>query len=474
MAKKHSELELDLGDGRDELNLAEFPLSLISKKASDDVKVLVFEDSVYDRENKITVNRRVTISGSADCGLPSAADEEVLLALIQVTKQQGFKSKKVHFSRYQLLQILGWEDTGYYYNRILNALNTWLGVNVKWQNAWRDYTKKNANWGSKGIVLIQDFELKRKDQKDSSSYITWADQLFNSFQAGNLKGLDFGLYRALRNSIAKRMFRFLDKRFYNSERLVFDLSTFAYEKIGMKRSYALPNVKQQFKAAIEELENVGFLKALSDDQRYRKIRAGMWEIIFLRGVDDDGQRPLGLNIDTLPDIENELVKRGVSRSRAKSLAARFPEDHIRAKLEDFDFRMGREESDPLRPKNPGGYLAQAIQEDYAPPKGFKSSADMERERLEKEALAAHRKAVREAKAKAEADKQAAADYHYQRQVERVQNYLKALSESDREQMETKALASTLFGPQATGRLRESLIHNYVLEYLDGAAPKGDS
>lgn len=473
MAKKRTEFDLDLGDGRDELNLAEFPLSLISKKASDDVKVLVFEDSVYDRENKITVNRKVTISGSADCGLPSAADEEVLLALIQVTKQQGFKSKKVHFSRYQLLQILGWEDTGYYYKRILNALNTWLGVNVKWQNAWRDYTQK-SNWGSKGIVLIQDFELKRKDQKDSSSYITWADQLFNSFQAGNLKGLDFGLYRALRNSIAKRMFRFLDKRFYNSDRLTFDLSIFAYEKIGMKRSYALPNVKQQFKAAMEELESVGFLKVLTDEQRYRKIRAGMWEIIFIRGVDDNGQRPLGLNIDTLPDIENELVKRGVSRSRAKSLAARFPEDHIRAKLEDFDFRMGREESDPLRPKNPGGYLAQAIQEDYASPKGFKSSADMERERLEKEALAADRKAIREAKAKAEADKKAAADYDYQMQVERVQNYMNALSENDREQMETQALASTLFGSQATGRLRESLIHNYVLEHLDKSGSGAES
>lgn len=473
MAKKRTEFDLDLGDGRDELNLAEFPLSLISKKASDDVKVLVFEDSVYDRENKVTVNRKVTISGSADCGLPSAADEEVLLALIQVTKQQGFKSKKVHFSRYQLLQILGWEDTGYYYKRVLNALNTWLGVNVKWQNAWRDYTQQ-SNWGSKGIVLIQDFELKRKDEKDSSSYITWADQLFNSFQAGNLKGLDFGLYRALRNSIAKRMFRFLDKRFYHRDMLVFDLSTFAYEKIGMKRSYALPNVKQQFQAAITELENVGFLKHLPDEQRYRKIRAGMWEIIFIRGVDEDGQRPLALNVDTLPDVEKELVKRGVSRARAKSLAARFPEAHIRSKLEDFDFRMGREENDPLRPKNPGGYLASAIQEDYASPKGFKSTADMERERLEKEALAADRKVIRDAKAKAEAEKKTASDYEYQVQVDRVQNYLKSLSEEDRATLETEALASTLFGSQATGRIRESLIHNYVLDYLNQAAATPES
>lgn len=464
MADKNERQRLDLGDGRDELNLAEFPLSLISRQASDDVKVLVFEDTVYDSESRKLVPRKVTISGSADCGLPSAADEEVLLALIQITKQQGFRSDKVHFSRYQLLQILGWDDTGYYYNRILNALNVWLGVNVKWHNAWRDYTK-GTSWGSKGIVLIQDFELKRRDQKDSTSYITWAKQLFESFQAGNLKGLDFGLYRALRNSIAKRMFRFLDKRFYNRQVLTFDLATFAYEKIGMKRSYQLPNVKQQFRPAIEELEKVGFLKALPEAQRYRKRRAGEWDVTFVKAEDDNGQRPLPMEIDTLPDIENELVKRGVSRARAKSLAARFPEAHIRAKLEEFDFRMSREETDPLRPKNPGGYLAQAIAEDYASPKGFKSKEDLEKERLEKEAQAAARKAQREAKAKAEAEKKDAADRHHQAQVERVETYLATLLPEVREQVIADALAASLFGAKASGMVREAVIHNHVLGLL---------
>lgn len=468
MANKDDRQRLDLGDGRDELNLAEFPLSLISRQASDDVKVLVFEDTVWDSESRKLVPRKVTISGSADCGLPSAADEEVLLALIQITKQQGFRSDKVHFSRYQLLQILGWEDTGYYYNRILNALNVWLGVNVKWHNAWRDYTK-GTSWGSKGIVLIQDFELKRRDQKDSTSYITWAKQLFESFQAGNLKGLDFGLYRALRNSIAKRMFRFLDKRFYNRQVLTFDLATFAYEKIGMKRSYQLPNVKQQFRPAIEELEKVGFLKALPETQRYRKRRAGEWDVTFIKAEEDNGQRPLPMEIDTLPDIENELVKRGVSRARSKSLAARFPEAHIRSKLEEFDFRMSREANDPLRPKNPGGYLAQAIAEDYASPKGFKSKADLEKERLEKDAQAAARKAQREAKAKAEAEKKDAADRDHQAKVEQVETYLATLLPEVREQVIADALATSLFGAKASGMVREAVIHNHVLGLLSKMA-----
>ena len=463
-SQRTHETDLDLGDGRDELNLAEFPLSLISKRADQDTKVLVFEDKIWDSESRSMVTRKVTISGSADCGLPNAADEEVLLALIQITKLQGFRNKKVYFSRYNLLQILGWEDNGYYYNRIVSALNTWLGVNVKWHNAWRDYTKKTS-WGDKGIVLIQAFELKKRENADSSSYITWADHLFESFQAGNLKGLDFGLYRALRDSIAKRMFRFLDKRFYNRDMLTFDLATFAYEKIGMKRTYALNNVKQKFNPAIEELVAVGFLKPLPDKQRYRKRKAGEWDVVFIKAVEENGQRPLPMEIDTLPSVENELVKQGVSRQRAKSLAARYPEAHIRAKLEEFDYRMTREEGDPLRPQNPGGYLAQSIEEDYASPKGFKSQAEVERERQEKEEQRAQRKAAKEAKAKEEAERKANAEQEFQRKAELVTQYLAALSGDERQRVERDALASSLFGATAGEVIRQSIIHNHVLELL---------
>ncbi|MES2709533.1 MAG: replication initiator protein A [Verrucomicrobiota bacterium] len=466
MIKKPSEPDLDLGDGRDELNLAEFPLSLLSKRPDQDTKVLVFSDQIWDSESRTMVLRKVTISGSADCGLPNAADEEVLLALIQITKLQGFRNKKVHFSRYQLLQILGWEDNGYYYNRIVSALNTWLGVNVKWHNAWRDYTKKTS-WGDKGIVLIQAFELKKRERGDSASYITWADHLFESFQAGNLKGLDFGLYRALRDSIAKRMFRFLDKRFYNREMLSFDLATFAYEKIGMKRTYGLNNVKQKFKPAIDELIAVGFLKPMDEKQRYRKRKAGEWDICFIKAMEDDGQRSLPMEIDILPSIEHDLLRRGVSRPRAKSLAARYPEAHIREKLEEFDYRMSREEGDPLRPQNPGGYLAQAIEDNYASPKGFKSTTDLKREQGEKETLARQRKAAREAKIKSDAERKAAAEQAFQEKAARVRSHLESLTERERAALEKEAFAGSLFGAKASPLIRQSLIHNHVLELLAG-------
>ena len=170
-----------------------------------------------------------------------------------------------------------------------------------------------------------------------------------------------------------------------------------------------------------------------------------------------------MEVDTLPDIENNLVKRGVSRARAKSLAARFPEEHIRSKLEEFDYRMSREEGHPLRPKNPGGYLSQAIEEDYASPKGFKSKADLERERLEKDAAIQQRKAERAAKAAKEEAKKASAELEFNRKKDLVNSYLNGLSPSGRAKLESEALASSLFGGDPSDIIRESVIFNYVME-----------
>jgi rubrerythrin len=130
--------------------------------------------------------------------------------------------------------------------------------------------------------------------------------------------------------------------------------------------------------------------------------------------------------------------------------------------------MSRDEGDPLKPKNPGGYLAQAIEEDYASPKGFKSVADVERERLAKEAATAQRKAERAAKAKLEAEKRAAAEQDFERKTRLVTEYLEGLTREDRKKLEDEALSSSLFGPNSSELIRTSLIHNHVMGLLKAA------
>ena len=71
--------------GRDELNLAEFPVAALADRVPAGQKTLVFEDRIRDYGKGKPVLRRVTIAASPTYGLPTALDDEVLVGLIQIT-----------------------------------------------------------------------------------------------------------------------------------------------------------------------------------------------------------------------------------------------------------------------------------------------------------------------------------------------------------------------------------------------------
>jgi len=51
----------------------------------------------------------------------------VLLGLVQLSKLHQFADRKVPFTRYQLVQLLGWRDDGKSYERLEQSLNRWTG-----------------------------------------------------------------------------------------------------------------------------------------------------------------------------------------------------------------------------------------------------------------------------------------------------------------------------------------------------------
>jgi plasmid replication initiation protein len=205
--------------GRDELNLAEFPLAALAGRVGSGKKTLVFEDRIWDRGRGRQVTRRLTISGSDQYGLPTALDDEVIVGLVQLTKAADFASRCVNFSRYELIRILGWRDEGRSYRRVEESLKRWLGVTLYYDNAWWD--KRQQRWVAEHfhilehVVLLKPERGGRKDgqQELPLSSFTWNERVFQSFDAGYLKQLDMELYRRLRLAVSKRMYRFLDKRF---------------------------------------------------------------------------------------------------------------------------------------------------------------------------------------------------------------------------------------------------------------------
>jgi hypothetical protein len=407
---------------KDELNLAEFPIAALTDRVPNGQTTLVFEDKLERRDHPPIV-RRLTIMGTAKHGLPTSTDDEVLVGLIQLTKRRNFTSAKVPFSRYELIELLGWPQSGASYRRIEEALNRWVGVVLMYENAWWDNTAKS--WVDESFHVLDNVTLYDRERRKRSggkpgkaaakpapgrrpkktgaegdplplSSFRWNEVIFESFQSGNLKQLDLEFYLRLRLPTTKRMFRFLDKRFYRRARLDFDLRTLACEHIGMSRSYAPTELKRRLKPALEELEQLGFLEPLDPEERYSWVSRGCWRIILIRSQAADPETPAPSTEDSA--LADALIARGVTAKVAAEIVSNHPAGRLRTKLEVFDWLVKNE--DKRVGKNPAGYLVASIRSDYQPPEEFAGQAKAEE--IKKKAEEVDQKAKK--KAKDEADK----------------------------------------------------------------------
>ena len=441
MAAKIDDFEEDEQDGstsstaglidpgyKDELNLAEFPIAALTDRVPDGQTTLVFEDKL-EQKDAAPIIRRLTIMAPSKHGLPTAVDDEVMVGLIQLTKRRNnYTEPKVSFSRYELIELLGWPQNGQSYQRIEEALHRWVGVVLMYENAWWDNSAKSwvdENFHILENVSLYDRERRRRGGKGGKagrareseplplSTFRWNEVIFRSFQSGNLKQLDLEFYLKLRLPTTKRMFRFLDKRFYRRDRLEFDLKILACEHIGMSRTYKPTELKRRLRPALEELEELGFLEPLPESKRYAWQGRGAWRIILIRG-------PMGREAEEAAtsseraELAEALVARGVSEKAAAELAESFSIDRIRSKIEVFDWLL--KNGNKRLAKNAAGYLVQSIRDDYKVPEGYvapedaerladteRRLADTERRRRKAEAAEAERHAIHEADLRARWD-----------------------------------------------------------------------
>lgn len=123
-------------------------------------------------------------------------------------------------------------------------------------------------------------------------------------------------------------------------------------------------------------------------------------------------------------LERELIDRGVTRCVAAELVRDFPEELIRAKVDQVDWLQ---ETKPKKVADAGAYLAEAIRKDYAPPAGFLSKA----ERAEAEATARTQQERREQARRTEARRQ--------EEQARIASYWQGLTPEQRARLDAEAL-----------------------------------
>lgn len=435
-----------ISDGRDEFNLAEFPLTLLSDKAPSDCKTLEWQDEITDKSTNLPVTRRVIVTGSDRFGLPTASDADVLFALVQLTKQvNNFTSPEVAFSRYELIQILDWGDEGKSYKRLEESLNRWAGATIYF-SAWRD--KERETWQSETFHIIDNVSLISKGRREllrahgqaelAISTFIWNKVIFNNLRVGYVSPLDLDIYFALKRASSKRMLRYLAKHFRLRQQdvLTFDLKQFAVEKIGLSRRYKdAGQIKRELDLAFEELEANGFLKPMTREERYTKVKRGEWTV-SIRQASTVRQKLLFESDDSSPIDDRlilALVDRGVTPSTAAELLVSYGPERVEAQLEVFDWLIAKK--DKAISKNPAGYLTAAIRTDYAPPKAFESKTDRARRLAEEAArkqLAAEAKRLEVAAKQAEEEAESA----------RVHSYWESLDPAEQKALKEEALANS--------------------------------
>lgn len=419
-------------DGRDEMNLSEYPIALLADRQPSDVgKTIVY----HNRDETLT------ITGSDLLGLPLAMDIDVIIGLLYLTKiKNQFECSTVNFTRYELLKVLRWPDRGHYYKRLTESLNRWVGVTLVYKRAWWDNERKVK--GNHAFHILEAASVMEQSDRKAArtqqmplplSTIRWSNEFFQSIKANNIKKLDLQVYFSLESSITKQLYRFLDKRFYRKPAWRFDLRTLACEHVGLSRNYETWQLKQKLKPAIDELVEIGFLKKLPPERQFSRTGKGEWSV----SVERSGSLKLRAEAeleervadeDEIPQLARELMSRGVNESQARELVASFGEDRITTQIEQFDWLRSKR---PSEVKKPGGFLVTAIREGYARPEGFVSTAEREAKNAA-ESKARRERAVRQ---KQEKD-QVALEERIQAQVVA---YLNGLTENEKQALATEAL-----------------------------------
>ena len=467
------------GTFRDELNFAEFPLASLAKQIDPNQKTLSFTDEVWDRSKNAAVKRTLTISASSDHGLPMPLDDEVILGLMQLSSKDDFANRSVKFSRRKLLQILGWRLDTKNFARIEESLLRWLGVTLHYEKAW--WNKEKQSWVDESFhildrVTIYDRERQIENIKageDSESSFTWNEVVFNSFKSGNLKKLDFEFFKSLESSISKRIYRFLDKRFYQKSNWEFDLNTFAFEHVGLSKKYHSGELKRVLRAPLQELERAGFIKEMTDLERYQKVVRGVYKIVFVAGslkgqaakisFDDASKKESGAGDKKEPcdSVIMRLAAFGVSGGVSRQLVEKFDDALIVEKLDYVEELVVK--GDAKVSKNPAGFLVKAIKENYPTAKAIDNT--------KRDSLLQAKRWEEDLKKKQEQEEQALRDAEEAQKEEGIlaqKYYLK----SDEERLEIleqaiKNCKNSFLARQARGegRVAESARRQILLEWV---------
>lgn len=251
---------------KDELNLAEYPLMLMARRVPKGLKTLEYHGWVTIEGKRKPLNWIVT--GSDKFGLPTGADQDVLVAIMEVWRENGFKDRNIPVgSIYHMLKKLGVPPDGRAYRRFTTSLDRWTGLYIVAENAFWD-RKNKCYVARKGFHIFETYNLLDRYSNRGRNiplplgFIQASEFFYESVRNGNLKDLSLTLYRSLPTPLAKRLYRYLDKKRHFGAS--FSIGTYRLAlKLGLAQTaldkYTPGKIRQLLVPALEALKAHQFL-----------------------------------------------------------------------------------------------------------------------------------------------------------------------------------------------------------------------
>ena len=284
--KLNKEIEKPKQSARYEMNLAEFPIAVLSKAIPEERKTIEYSDWIVGRNGE-RKRRNWIVTASAKWALPTGSALRTLFELMQVWKENNLKTKIIPIgSRYNLLKRMGASDSKRDYERVERDLNSLVGITIQAKNAFWD--KEAQAYVSKTFHLFEELslyeqEIKGKERKVQQSlpfaYIKASDILYSAVKKGNVLTIDSKFFRSLTAPTEQRLALYLTKMLKRQAFHKRDIFKLAHQ-LPIYSKYP-SDIKKTLNKALKGLIDKGF--SLLERHYYQKSSDGRSEnIVFVK------------------------------------------------------------------------------------------------------------------------------------------------------------------------------------------------
>ena len=152
-----------------------------------------------------------------------------------------------------------------HYRSVERSLERLLRASIVAEGAFWDAERKALVHLANGFHLVERYWLAYQEadeavveREDAQAYLVWGQEIWRSIASGYLKRLDLRFFFSLQTPGARRLYRFLDKKFHGRAEFEIDIFQLS-QQLGMAYYRYPAKVKEKLQPGIDELIDRGYL-----------------------------------------------------------------------------------------------------------------------------------------------------------------------------------------------------------------------